>query len=106
MIGWDGGLLPSPYRVDTLLIAPGALIGLPGLPSSLENIPLEYFERALRWLAKQPAVDPHRIVTFGSSRGGEASLLIASTFPRLVHGAVGYVPSAAVRVDTRAANSG
>lgn len=23
VIGWDGGLLPSPYRADTLLIAPG-----------------------------------------------------------------------------------
>jgi dienelactone hydrolase len=62
----------------------------------LSRIPLEYFERALRWLGKQPAADPTRLVTFGISRGGEASLLIAGTFPQLVHAAVGYVPSAIV----------
>jgi dienelactone hydrolase len=65
----------------------------PGLPGSLARIPMEYFERALRWLARQPAADPNRIVSFGVSRGGEASLLIASMFPDLVHAAVGYVPS-------------
>jgi dienelactone hydrolase len=32
----------------------------------------------------------------GTSRGGEAALLIASTFPRLIHGAIGLVPSATV----------
>lgn len=66
----------------------------PGLPPTLSRIPLEYFERALRWLAAQPGVDSRRVVTFGVSRGGELSLLLASTFPQLVHGAVGYVPSA------------
>jgi dienelactone hydrolase len=68
----------------------------PGLPQDLANIRLEYFERALRWLARQPQVDPRRIVTFGVSRGGELSLLLASTFPKLVHGAVGYVPASQV----------
>jgi dienelactone hydrolase len=32
----------------------------------------------------------------GTSRGGEAALLLASTFPRLIHGAIGLVPSADV----------
>jgi dienelactone hydrolase len=32
----------------------------------------------------------------GVSRGGEASLLVASTFPRLVHGAIGLVPNSVV----------
>jgi dienelactone hydrolase len=64
----------------------------PGLPRNLERIPLEYFRRALHWLAAQPEVDPRRIVTFGISRGGELSLILASAFPRLVHAAVGYVP--------------
>lgn len=68
----------------------------PGLPSALRRIPLEYFERALTWMAEQPQVDPQRIVTWGWSRGGEASLLLAATFPHLVHAAVGYVPSAYV----------
>lgn len=69
-----------------------AYFGLLGLPPTLERIPLEYFQRALRWLAAQPQVEPKRIVTIGISRGGELSLILASTFPNLVHGAVGYVP--------------
>jgi dienelactone hydrolase len=31
-----------------------------------------------------------------ASRGGEASLLIASTFPRIVRGAIGLVPNSSV----------
>ena len=98
--GSEGGLSQAPLA--TALAAHGypvlelAYFAEPGLPQSLTRIPLEYFERALRWLARQPATDPGRIVTFGSSRGGEASLIIASTFPRLVHAAVGYVPSSYV----------
>jgi dienelactone hydrolase len=98
--GSEGGLPQGPLAAT--LVAHGypvlelAYFAEPGLPQSLERIPLEYFARALRWLAKQPAVDPRRIVTFGISRGGEASLLVASTFPRLVHAAVGYVPSSSI----------
>lgn len=68
----------------------------PGLPSELRNIPLEYFEGALRWLAARPGVDPDRVMILGYSRGGEAALLVASTYPTLVHGVVAYVPSANV----------
>jgi dienelactone hydrolase len=32
----------------------------------------------------------------GDSRGGEAALLLAATFPRLIHGAIGLVPSDSV----------
>jgi dienelactone hydrolase len=67
--------------------------GLPGLPQYLERIPLEYFAHALRWLAGQPGVDPHRIVISGTSRGAEAAILTAAAYPSLVHGAVEYVGS-------------
>jgi dienelactone hydrolase len=70
----------------------------PGLPKNLLRIPLEYFQRALEWMRDQPEVDPQRIVTFGVSRGGELSLILASTFPDLVHGAVEYVGSNVVIV--------
>jgi dienelactone hydrolase len=73
-----------------------AYFNAPGVPQHLVNIPLEYFARALRILRHQPTVDPGRVVIAGVSRGGEASLLIASTFPHLVHGAIGLVPSAQV----------
>jgi len=68
----------------------------PGLPQQLKRIPLEYFQRALEWLASQPGVDPKRIVILGASRGGEAALLVASTYPSLVRGVVGYGASAVV----------
>lgn len=98
--GSEGGL--TQQTLARVLAAHGypvlelAYFSEPGLPPALTRVPLEYFERALRWLAKQPEADPSRIVTFGASRGGEASLLIASMFPRLVGAAVGYVPSATI----------
>lgn len=93
--GSDGGLVHT--DLEAALVAHGypvldlAYFREPGLPQVLERIHLEYFEHALRWLAAQPHVDPQRIVTFGISRGGELSLILASIFPRLVHGAVDYV---------------
>jgi dienelactone hydrolase len=65
----------------------------PGLPSTLKDIPLEYFARALERLRAQPDVDPRRVVVIGVSRGGEGALLIGSTYPKLVQGVVGLVPS-------------
>lgn len=49
-----------------------------GLPQSLENIPLEYFDKAVDWLKRQPGVDPDAIGVIGGSRGSEAALLLAS----------------------------
>ncbi len=60
----------------------------PGLPRYLQRIPLEYFVAALRWLSRQPGVDPHRLVVWGVSRGGEAALLLGAHFPALVRGGV------------------
>jgi dienelactone hydrolase len=68
----------------------------PGLPKTLKNIPLEYFAKALRWLAAQPGVDPNRVLVYGASRGGEAALLIGATYPDLVHGVIACTPSADV----------
>ncbi|MBA3246147.1 MAG: prolyl oligopeptidase family serine peptidase, partial [Actinobacteria bacterium] len=68
----------------------------PGLPQELADVPLEYFESALRWLGRQPGVDPERIVVLGVSRGGEAALLVGSRFPKHVAGVVSYVGSSVV----------
>lgn len=70
-----------------------AYFGEPGLPSSLSNIPLEYFARALDWLRAQPAVDPDHMIVFGVSRGSEAALLLGVQYPDLVHGVIAMVPS-------------
>jgi dienelactone hydrolase len=70
--------------------------GLPGLPSQLKDIPLEYFATAARLLAAQPGVDPAHVLALGFSRGTEPALLLADRYPDLIHGAVVYSPSAVV----------
>ncbi|MDB5691010.1 MAG: hydrolase of the alpha/beta superfamily [Alphaproteobacteria bacterium] len=54
-----------------------------GLPRILEEIPLEYFQRAIQWLGDHPRIDSSRIGVFGPSKGAEAALLIASHFESL-----------------------
>jgi dienelactone hydrolase len=58
-----------------------AYYGMPGLPQTLTNIPVEYFGTALRYLAGRPDVAAGRIAVHGGSKGGEAALLIGSIYP-------------------------
>lgn len=67
--------------------------GKEGLPRLPEEIELEYFENAINWLAKQPEVDPTKIVVMGASRNAELALIIAVTFPKYISGVVAYAPS-------------
>jgi dienelactone hydrolase len=85
--GPSGGLASRGYAVLAL-----AYFGVPGLPRSLSNIPLEYFGTALRWLAAQPSVDASRIGVLGGSRGAELALLLAAMYPNL-RTVVAYMPS-------------
>jgi|SaaInlStandDraft_4_1057021.scaffolds.fasta_scaffold07259_2 dienelactone hydrolase len=64
-----------------------------GLPDTLENIPLEYFQNAIQWFKKQSQVDENRIALRGASRGGELVLLLAATFPNEINAVIAYVPS-------------
>lgn len=66
--------------------------GREGLPKLPEEINLEYFENALKWLKKQSEVDPNKIIVMGASRNAELSLIIASVFPELVNGVIAYAP--------------
>jgi dienelactone hydrolase len=72
--------------------------GAAGLPETLKRIPLEYFVRAARWIDRQPSVDARRLIVVGASRGSEAALLLASDFPKLVHGVVALSPSSKVNM--------
>ncbi|MEO0470543.1 MAG: acyl-CoA thioester hydrolase/BAAT C-terminal domain-containing protein [Bacteroidota bacterium] len=56
-------------------------VGREGLPALPEEIPLEYFEKAISWLGKQPTIDPHKIVIAGASRNAELALTIAAHIP-------------------------
>ncbi len=67
----------------------------PGLPEQLTNLPLEYFKTALDTLRARSDVDPARIGLIGTSKGGEAALLIASKYPE-VKVVIAGVPSSVV----------
>lgn len=62
-----------------------------GRPKELSEIPLEYFRDGVDWLRAKTGVE--RIALMGGSRGGEAVLLIASTWPEKVSAVVSSVPS-------------
>ncbi len=64
-----------------------------GLPTLPEEIPLEYFENALKWLGKQEAVNPSKILVMGASRNAELALVLASVMPQKINGVVAYAPS-------------
>ena len=95
--GSEGGLdcdirsaLLASHGYPTLRLA---YFRMPGLPQELDDIPLEYFRSALAWLARQPGVDPAKLIVFGISRGGECALLLGSVYADIVHGVVSYVGS-------------
>ncbi len=92
--GSDGNLLSNKAKELAANGYPALALGYfgkEGLPSNLEEVPLEYFFKAIEWLRKKPGVDPNKIVLIGSSRGAEAALLVASK-NRKVRGVIGYVP--------------
>jgi dienelactone hydrolase len=60
-----------------------AYYGMPGLPATLQDIPLEYFGTALDCLQQHPHVRADRLAVVGGSKGGEASLLVGATFPQV-----------------------
>ena len=70
--------------------------GAPGLPDYLSDIALEYFQRAIDWLRATARPAKGFVAVSGHSRGGELSLLLASTFPESVNAVVAYVPSSVV----------
>ena len=98
--GSEGGHGPAFHFAETFAKRGFASLGLAyfgdsGLPATLENVPLEYFTKAIDWLSTQPGVDPKRIGIFGGSKGAEAALLIAAR-DRRIRAVVAGVPSSVV----------
>jgi dienelactone hydrolase len=62
------------------------------LPEMLAAVPLEYFGRALAWMAQRPEISAERVAVLGTSRGGELALQLGSMYPR-IGAVVAYVPS-------------
>jgi dienelactone hydrolase len=62
------------------------------LPPELEEIPLEYFGRALAWMRERPEILPDHIAVVGTSRGGELALQLGSMYTHIT-AVVAYVPA-------------
>ncbi len=69
-----------------------AYFGVEGLPDTLADIPLEYFDRAIAWMSAQPLMEDRRIALIGASRGAEIALLVAAYNP-LVNRVICYAPT-------------
>lgn len=76
----DAALLLASHGFTTLSLA---YFGVGGLPSTLQNIPIEYFGKALAWMRSRPEIDPDFIAVLGASRGAEAALQFAATYPEI-----------------------
>ncbi len=72
----DDAALLAAHGYVTLALA---YYGMPGLPPTLRNVPLEYFGTALDHMRRHPNVQTDRLALVGVSKGGEAALLIGST---------------------------
>jgi dienelactone hydrolase len=70
-----------------------AYFGVPGLPKTLNRIPLEYGLTAARWLAERPEVAGDRVGLVGTAKGAEYALVLASTEPSRFAAVVAHVPS-------------
>jgi dienelactone hydrolase len=104
VLGGDGGV---PATWAPVLAGHGyvtlslAYFGAEGLPADLVEVRLEYLERGMDWLRARPSVDPGRIAVLGHSRGAEAALLLAATYPE-VRAVVALAPSHVVWEGARA----
>lgn len=66
-----------------------------GLPNSLEDIPLEYFENAFNWLSEQKGIVANEFTVLGGSKGAEAGLVLGSIYPQ-VKAVIALSPSSVV----------
>lgn len=69
-----------------------AYFGAPGLPPTLADIPLEYFQAGIAVLKNALPSPGIPVLTLGASRGSEAALLSGIHFGDLVDGVVTAVP--------------
>lgn len=95
----SGGGVPE---ANASLLASHGFVGLAlayfragHLPEALADIPLEYFETAIRWLRRHEAVAGQPLGAMGGSRGGELALLLGAMFGQ-IRAVVGNVPSGVV----------
>lgn len=86
--GGEGGLAPARNFAAVLASRGFSTLALSyfkfkDLPDSLQEIPLEYFEKAVNWINKQHYASVSNIGVFGRSKGAELALLLGATLPQI-----------------------
>ncbi len=80
VIGWDGGLLPEPYKTQLLLIAPGeryeVLVTFPASPGGKLTLQTSHYDRGHN--VADPGIKPLMAVAVGSA--GPAPAALPTTF--------------------------
>lgn len=66
-----------------------------GTPDYLDEIPLEYFDKPIKWFAERLAMRGRKIVLVGGSKGAELALLLASRKAEIA-GVIAISPSSVV----------
>lgn len=51
-----------------------------GTYKTLEEVPLEYFEKVFKWISENEITNTKEIFVHGTSKGGELALLLASRY--------------------------
>ncbi len=64
------------------------------LPPKLNQIPLEYFEKAISFMESETGIC--KLALWGGSRGAEASLILGTLFPNRIHAIAAHVPSSVI----------
>lgn len=57
-----------------------AYFGMEGLPADLEEVPLEYFGRAIAWMKSSPNIDSTKLAIIGISRGSAPALWLPTIY--------------------------
>lgn len=94
-VPWLLGAILASHGYATLALKYFDPTGEENLPTSLVEIPLEYFEHSIDWLLEHPSVTGDQVGVVGPSIGGELTLLLGATLSR-IGVVVGYVPSGLV----------
>ena len=89
LIGGSGGGISWQSLLSGLLASKGyaalalAYFNMPGLPETLEEIPVEYFKSAVDWLSSRKEVDNKKIAVLGGSKGAELALLLGAVYEQI-----------------------
>ena len=91
----SGGYLGSLLATKGYAVLALAYFGAEGLPEELEEVPLEFFQRAIGWLQRREEIKDNKLCVVGASKGAELALLLGATFPQ-IQAVVAYVPASVV----------